>query len=77
MQETRRSIRLIVSDRLGGAILYIGRRGQPRAMRTAKETSTDFHSMSDHPATAMFANRRHGLDSAFEAVEGVPLASCD
>jgi hypothetical protein len=46
-------------------------------MCTAKEVSTNFDSVSDYSAVAVFANWRHGLDCALKAVEGVSRACGD
>ncbi len=43
-------------------------------MCTAEEVTSDFNSVADHPAFAMFANGCDGLDRTLEAVEGMPRA---
>src|SRR5215469_12303268 len=43
-------------------------------MSTAEKAAANLHSMPDHPALAVLANRRYSLYCAFEAVERVPYA---
>src|SRR5215472_18344203 len=43
-------------------------------MRAAEEAAADFHSMANDPASAVLANRGHGLNGALETVECVPRA---
>ena len=40
-------------------------------MGTAEESTANLHSVPDHPALAVLANRGHSLDRALEAVESV------
>jgi hypothetical protein len=45
------------------------------AMGAAVDLAVGFHTMSDDAALAMLAARRHGVDSALEAVEGLRLTA--
>ena len=40
-------------------------------MGTAEESTANLHSVPDHPALAVLADRGHGLDRALKAVESV------
>lgn len=46
-------------------------------MGAAEEAAADFHSMANDPASAVLANRCHGLNGALETVECVPRAGRD
>jgi len=46
-------------------------------MSTAEKSSTDLDAVTDHLTLAVLANRSHGLDSTFEAVESVTNPGCD
>jgi len=46
-------------------------------MRAAEKAATDFNSVPDHSAFAVFAHRGHGLDRALKAVEGMPRTGGD
>ena len=46
-------------------------------MGAAEKTAPNLDSMPDHSALAMFADRSHGLDRTFEAIEGMPSTSSD
>src|SRR5262245_47598255 len=41
------------------------------AVRAAEETAAGFDAVADDLAAAVLAHRRHGVDGALEAVEGV------
>src|SRR6185295_16665048 len=51
-----------------------GRRGLARAIRAAEHDSVHFRSMPDDAAAASGADRRQGVDGAFETVEYIGLA---
>jgi hypothetical protein len=46
-------------------------------MNAAEDLSVGFHAVPDDPAVAVRADRRQRVDRAFEAIEGVTLASND
>jgi hypothetical protein len=62
---------------LRGPVLYIGGRYFAGAVGTTEELARNFHSMSNHFALAMFADRRNRLNRALEAVEYVAISSRD
>jgi hypothetical protein len=49
--------------------------GLAGAMGAAKGVPISFHAVADHPAAAVFAGRREGMDCALEAVEGMRITS--
>jgi hypothetical protein len=46
-------------------------------MDATENLSIGFHTVTDHPAVAVRANRRERVDCALEAIEGVMLAGDD
>jgi hypothetical protein len=49
----------------------------PGAIGATEELAATFHTVSDHLASAMLANRSQLMDRAFEAVKYVPVTRCD
>jgi hypothetical protein len=49
--------------------------GRAGAMGAAEGSPISLHSVTDHPAAAVFAGRREGMDCALEAVEGMRITS--
>jgi hypothetical protein len=48
--------------------------GLAGAIGTAEGVPISLHAVTNHPAAALFAGRREGLDCALEAVEGMRVA---
>jgi hypothetical protein len=49
--------------------------GLAGAIGAAEGAPISFHAVTDHPAAAVFAGRREGMDCALEAVEGMRITS--
>jgi hypothetical protein len=60
---------------LRSPVLYVGGRSFARAVGTTEEPASNFHSMSNNFALAMFADWRDRLNRALEAVEYMAISS--
>jgi hypothetical protein len=49
----------------------------PGAIGATEELAATLHTVSDHLASAMLANRSQLMDRAFEAVKYMPVTRCD
>jgi hypothetical protein len=56
-------------------VRYLAVTGLACAMGAAEGAPISLHAVTDHPAAAVFAGRREGMDCALEAVEGMRITS--